>query len=285
MDGNNADWQAYVSRIRRVTQVIGDLCRKPWTELRILDLGSLEGDFAIEFALKGAQVVAIEGRESNNAKARAAAVAKQIDTIEFVTDDVRNLRLETHGKFDVVFCSGLLYHLSGEDGCRLVHTISEICDHLTIIDTHVGLTNFKSVRCNGKTYSGIVYQEHASTDSREVKLERAWSSLDNETSFWITKPSLMNLLRDAKFTSVFEVFRPVSFFGPNHPGCRKRNDRLGNRRGRGGRLSGALKFAGSSWTSTFSCCPRSNVETHSSASSTSASGTLKRSTNLARFLR
>jgi SAM-dependent methyltransferase len=166
----------------------------------------------LEFASRGARVVAIEGRESNNAKARASAIAQNITGIEFVTDDVRNLRLERYGKFDVVLCSGILYHLPGEDGCRLIQTISEVCDHLAIIDTHVGLTDFKTVQRNGKTYSGIVFQEHASTDSAAVRLERAWASLDNETSFWITKPSLMNLLRDVGFTTVLEVFRPVSFF-------------------------------------------------------------------------
>ena len=79
-------------RVRRITQVCADFSRKHWTDLRVLvDLGSLEGQFAMEFALKGAQVVAIEGREENNAKARAAAVSKGLKNIQFVTDDVRKL--------------------------------------------------------------------------------------------------------------------------------------------------------------------------------------------------
>jgi hypothetical protein len=42
---------------------------KPWGKLRMLDLASLEGIFAIEFASQGAEIVAIEGREANNARA------------------------------------------------------------------------------------------------------------------------------------------------------------------------------------------------------------------------
>src|ERR1700722_16918965 len=80
--------------LRRVTQTIADLSGKPWNQLRILDLGSLEGIFALEFASQGAQVVAIEGRESNNVHSRFAAEALGMSNVEFVTDDVRNLSQE-----------------------------------------------------------------------------------------------------------------------------------------------------------------------------------------------
>jgi hypothetical protein len=45
-----------------------------------------------------------------------------------------------------------------------------------------------------------------------MKLAGSWASLDHETSFWMTKPSLLNLLRDVGFTMMLEVFRPASFF-------------------------------------------------------------------------
>ena len=95
----------------------------------------------MEFALKGAQVVAIEGREENNAKARAAAASKGLKNIQFVTDDVRNLSRERFGQFDVVLCSGILYHLPGDDGCRLIEIIADLCTKLTVIDisNEVGL--------------------------------------------------------------------------------------------------------------------------------------------------
>jgi predicted RNA methylase len=80
-------------RLRRVVQTIADIEQKPWSQLRILDLGSLEGGFALEFAIHGAQVVAIEGRETNNAIARANARSRNLSNVEFITDDVRNLTL------------------------------------------------------------------------------------------------------------------------------------------------------------------------------------------------
>jgi hypothetical protein len=63
----------------------------------------------------------------------------------------------------------------------------------------------------GDKYHGTLFTEHAQEDDRATKMGRAWASLDNETSFWFTKPSLLNLLRDVGFTSVSEVFRSKSF--------------------------------------------------------------------------
>src|SRR6516164_2770384 len=77
--------------IRRVIQTIADLSAKPWDQLRILDLGSLNGTHSLEFASHGAQVVGIEGRESSNAHARFAADVLGLSNAEFITDDVRNL--------------------------------------------------------------------------------------------------------------------------------------------------------------------------------------------------
>src|SRR5690349_17431584 len=54
---------------RRMLQIVADITGRPFTVLRILDLACLEGAYAVEFALHGATVVGIEGRESNIAKA------------------------------------------------------------------------------------------------------------------------------------------------------------------------------------------------------------------------
>jgi hypothetical protein len=129
--------------------------------------------------------------------------------VGFVTDDVRNFSRARFGTFDVVLCSGILYHLPGEDGCRLIHSIAEACTCLTIIDTHVGLKPDVKIGYAGRSYYGVSYHEHDPADSAELRLSRSWASLDNASSFWITQPSLMNLLRDAGFSSVFEVLRPT----------------------------------------------------------------------------
>src|SRR6185312_9184851 len=52
-------------RLRRCLQLAADLTGRPLDALRVLDLGALEGQYAIEFALHGAEAVAIEGRNAN----------------------------------------------------------------------------------------------------------------------------------------------------------------------------------------------------------------------------
>ncbi len=198
-------------RLRRVTQTIADLSGKSWDELRILDLGSLDGTFALEFASRGAKVLAIEGRETNNVQARSAAKSLGLEGVEFVTDDVRHFSRERFGSFDAILCSGILYHLPGDDGCRFIHAIAEACTRLLIIDTHIGPKPEISLSHQGKTYYGISFKEHEQSESKEQKLSKTLASLDNPTSFWITKPSLLNLLRDAGFSSACEVLSPMSF--------------------------------------------------------------------------
>lgn len=197
--------------LRRTVQTIADLSMKPWNQLRILDLGSLEGFYSLEFASQGAEVVAIEGRESNNAHARFAAEVLEFRNVEFITDDVRNLSPEKYGQFDVVFCSGILYHLAGADACRFLASVTKVCKRLTILDTQVGLKPDHSIRWEGHSYSGFVFREHAPEDTPEVKASKKWASLENETSFWFTKSSLLNLLRDVGFTSAFEILSPNVF--------------------------------------------------------------------------
>ena len=73
-----------------------------------------KGMYALEFAQRGAEVVAIEGREANLEKARFAARALGLE-VDFQLGDVRDLDAERHGEFDLVLALGILYHLDATD--------------------------------------------------------------------------------------------------------------------------------------------------------------------------
>src|SRR5439155_16297195 len=88
-------------KLRRIVQVVSDLFEGAIAGLRVLDLACLEGMYAIEFARRGGEVVAIEGREANLEKARFAARTLGLDGIDFQLGDVRGLSLARHGEFDV----------------------------------------------------------------------------------------------------------------------------------------------------------------------------------------
>ena len=196
------------TRLRRFVQIVSDVADKPLEELRILDLACLEGMFAVELARLGANVVGIEGREANIAKACFAKEALSLGNLEFYQDDVRNLSKEKYGRFDIVLCLGILYHLDSPDVFRFVERMAEVCDRSAVIDTKVSLTAEESHAYEGKEFSGSSYYEHNPNATQDEVSKLAWSSLNNLTSLWLTRPSLYNLLSVAGFTSVWECHNP-----------------------------------------------------------------------------
>jgi 2-polyprenyl-3-methyl-5-hydroxy-6-metoxy-1,4-benzoquinol methylase len=107
-------------RVAHVARLISDLCPSAFEALRILDLGSLEGEITIELARRGTTTVGIEVREPHVARARFAAEALGVEGASFVQDDVRTLSAERYGSFDVVLCRGILYHLDWPDSFELL---------------------------------------------------------------------------------------------------------------------------------------------------------------------
>lgn len=195
-------------RLRRIMQSISDIANEPLKNLRVLDLACLEGLFAIECALQGAKVMAIEGREANLEKARFAKDVFSLDNVELVLDDVRNLDKEKHGYFDVVLCLGILYHLNTPDVFHFLERIAEVCQRFAIIDTHVSLAPRQSCTWKGKTYWGEHWQEYSADSSSEEVDKLLWAALNNPTSFQFTRSSLYNVLRHVGFTSVYECHIP-----------------------------------------------------------------------------
>lgn len=195
-------------RLRRVVQIAADLAPRPLDQLRVLDLACYEGQYAIEFARHGAEVLGIEGRQTNIAIARQRAEEIGLERVRLLRGDVRDLRREEHGNFDVVLCLGLLYHLDFPDAIRFLEQIAEVCDGFAIIDTHINLGLSRAFYDRGREYRGRAYIEHSERASGAAREQSRWASLDNAVSFWPTRASLINALMDAGFTSAYECEVP-----------------------------------------------------------------------------
>ncbi|HVS28954.1 MAG TPA: class I SAM-dependent methyltransferase [Solirubrobacteraceae bacterium] len=224
-------------KLRQVVQTVADMADRPFEQLRILDLGCLEGQYAIELALHGAQVVGIDGREANLAKAAFARDVLGLSKLELLLEDVRSLERERHGGFDVVLCWGLLYHLPARDVFDFIARLSDVCDGFALIDTHISLSDDELGRhrpedfwVNPYTqlgrlvrhehgahdYWGRDFREHAPGSTQAQRRDSLWASLDNETSFWLTRPSLLSALMHAGFTSAQScVVPPVLWLPPD----------------------------------------------------------------------
>jgi len=196
-------------KLRRILQIVSDAASEPLETIRLLDLACHEGIYAIEFARHGANVLGIEGRETHVEKAMFVKDALSLNNVAFVQDDVRNLSRDKYGSFDVVLCLGILYHLDVPDVFQFIERIGEVCDDIAIIDTLIAPGPTLSFTYDGTRYWGNRLSEgHKSSDSPEDKIKRYWASLDNVTSFLLSRTSLYCMLGRVGFTSVYECYIP-----------------------------------------------------------------------------
>ena len=200
-------------RRRRLVQIVYDLASQPWDRLRILDLGSLDGSIALEFARRGAEVVGIEVRAASVLAARAEQERLQIKNATFFQDDVRNLSKQKYGTFDVVLCAGILYHLNAPDVFVFLENIAEVCTGFALIDTHVAISAEAAVTYKGRRYTGWNYREFPAGTPPDKIDSSLWASSGNHESFWPTPESLLSALATAGFTSVYECHYPVVLDG------------------------------------------------------------------------
>jgi SAM-dependent methyltransferase len=190
------------ARVRRIVRLVSALHSKPkdWSGLRLLDLGCGEGLFALEAALHGAEVTAIDGRDERMSAGRALARELALTNLQFIKADVRSHPFDAHGTFDSVLCLGLLYHLDAPD----LFEVAERAARATGSPDQL-------VRHEGSTYRGWRYREHRPEDAEDVRRGRLLASLSNESSLWLTPDSILTLLQRAGFPTVLQChvpFRP-----------------------------------------------------------------------------
>lgn len=177
------------------------------SNIRVADLGCLEGGFSVEFARLGFQVLAIEVRESNIAACRFVKEHTNLPNLEFVRDDAWNVA--KYGVFDCIFCCGLLYHLDRPK--QFLQLLGSVTRHLVILQTH-----FASDQANAKhklsaiaENEGLLGRWHTEFGDLESYTNREtfkWSSWDNRRSFWLKREFLIQAIQNAGFDFVAEQF-------------------------------------------------------------------------------
>jgi SAM-dependent methyltransferase len=201
-------------KVRRVMQLIRDFSKRPLDQLRILDLACGEGVYAIEAALRGAEVRALDARMERMNEGAKAAERLGLKHLSFEQEDIRKVHVSSHGSVDVVLLLGILYHLNERDVFSVLENVYEICGQFVVIDTHIASHGRARVHHDGRVYEGQHMGEHADDDPEKVRRSRLLASLDNPTSFRFTKESLFRLLNEVGFTSVCECHVPLEPFKP-----------------------------------------------------------------------
>jgi len=92
-----------------------------------LDLGCGLGYYAEILHSFGFEVLAVDGRAQNIEEAK-----RRYPHLNFQAIDAQDPALANLGKFDLVFCFGLFYHL--ENPFRVIRSIAEMATHLALLE-------------------------------------------------------------------------------------------------------------------------------------------------------
>jgi len=149
----------------------------------ILELGSAEGALTLQLAAPETveRVVALEARADHAARSRLALELLGRGNVESFAVDLEAADLAEHGRFDAVFCSGLLHRLVAP--WRLLVEVGRVSDRL-FLDTHYCFGD-EAVEVDG--YRGRWVVEGGPDPSTGVRLR----------SFWLTRPSLLEALTES----------------------------------------------------------------------------------------
>jgi SAM-dependent methyltransferase len=94
----------------------------------VIDVGCGIGRLSEFFMERGCDVLCVDGRGENIEQLRRLYPERRAAVVDVTTD-----QLLEHGSFDVVFCYGLLYHLT--DPLAFLRSAASICRELMIVET------------------------------------------------------------------------------------------------------------------------------------------------------
>ena len=148
----------------------------------VLEIGSFEGSHTLRL-VQSPRIESVFGLEGRDYLVRRSKFIKSVsgsDKMNFVQCDFETEDISSYGRFDAVFCSGLLYHLSKP--WELIEKIATITDNL-FLSTHYAKTGSISLHdLEGEYY-------------HEGPFEDPLSGLTPQ-SFWLTYDSLTRVLEN-----------------------------------------------------------------------------------------
>ena len=150
----------------------------------MLELGSLEGGCSVELAAAACveELVCIEARAESVERARLLLRLYGVEgKAELHVADLEEDDLSGYGRFDGVFCAGVLYHLTRP--WEHVARMAAITDRV-FVDTHVSETDHIDLA----GYRGRMYAEFGYDDPMSGTAPH---------SFWPTEPELVRMFAEA----------------------------------------------------------------------------------------
>ena len=104
--------------------------------MSVVDLGCLEGGFALEFPRRGTtRVLGIELRARSVDRCNLACELTGLKQVQFVCGDICEALPAAGDPFDIVFAAGILYHL--DRPAETLRLMRRMCTRFALVDTHI----------------------------------------------------------------------------------------------------------------------------------------------------
>jgi SAM-dependent methyltransferase len=152
---------------------------------RVLDLACNAGFWSLAAIEAGADfVLGIDGRQMHIDQANFVFDAKGVDPkrYRFTTGNIFKTDMTTFGKFDVVLCLGLLYHVSKP--VELMEKIDEASSDLLVIDTTLSMAP-------GSTF-----------ELRRDALDEPRNAVDYEMVLYPTRQAVLDLVQQFGYQAI-----------------------------------------------------------------------------------
>lgn len=154
---------------------------------RVLEPGSLEGAMTVELAERAREVVGLEARPSSVERAEFLKGLFGAENIAFHVSNLEEDDLSSYGRFDAVFCCGLLYHLPHPR--TLVERMAALSPNL-YLDTQYASPEWELTERDG--LQGWVRIEDPKDPQSGI----------SSTAFWPTLDELHRLLSESGYDSI-----------------------------------------------------------------------------------
>ena len=150
---------------------------------------------------------------------RYVAARLGLPNLRFVKDNMLNV--EAYGAFDVVYASGVLYHVADPED--FLNTLSKITKTVLILNTHYAMdpppTRFEAKLSEMTPHKGRRGQWFSEwpegLDAKKIEKRRK-SAYDTHRAFWLAKEELLDAMHKAGFPLVFEQFDQMDNIKKQH---------------------------------------------------------------------
>lgn len=179
----------------------------------ILELGSLEGAHSLRLAeLGSSKITAVEANEAHFLKSLIISNALELRNVQFMLGDFQSYMNETSDQYDLVFASGILYHLTNP--AELIASASKVSDSIflwTVLYDDESIPNGHKNLISGKVplvAEGFQYQgykhHYRAIDPKKAKKDKNFSGGLDSYAIWLEHDELIRILKHFGYSKITE---------------------------------------------------------------------------------